>query len=294
MNMKNKTKKSAVILFWVLGITLAIYTVSLLTPLVWGILTSLRSRNDWQLNGKFALPATWEFVNYANVWKFFVVNIQAGATTRDVYLPEMLLNSVTYSVGMGILSTFSPCLVAYLCAKFPYKFSRFMYGMVVVLMVIPIVGNMPSLLMIVKTLGIYNTYFGMMCMKFTFANTYFIIFYSTFKGLADGYAEAARIDGASETTIMFRIMFPLVAPTIMAIFLLKMIAMWNDYMTSLIYYPSHPTAALGLLIYNQNNRVSSVPEKLAGATTVIVPLLIVYLSFKKYLMGNLTMGGLKG
>lgn len=292
--MKNKTKKHISILFWLLGITLLIYTISLVIPLIWGMLTSLRSRNDFKLNGAFALPATWEFVNYANVWKFFVVNVQSGAGTRDVYLPELFLNSVTYSVGLGLLSTLSPCLVAYLCAKFPYKFSRFIYGMVVVLMVIPIVGNMPSLIVVVKTLGIYDTYFGMACMKFTFANTYFIIFYSTFKGLAEGYAEAARIDGASETTIMFKIMFPLVRPTIMAVFMLKMIAMWNDYMTSMIYYPSHPTAALGLLLYNQNSRVSSVPEKLAGAVTVITPLLIVYITFKKYLMGNLTMGGLKG
>ena len=150
------------------------------------------------------------------------------------------------------------------------------------------------MLVVLKTMGIYDTYFGMACMKFTFANTYFIIFYSTFKGLSVGYAEAARIDGASETTIMFKIMFPLVKTTIAAIFLLRMIAMWNDYMTSMVYYPSHPTAALGLMLYYQDAKVSSVPAKLAGSIIVITPLFIVFMIFRKSLMGNLTMGGLKG
>ena len=169
-----------------------------------------------------------------------------------------------------------------------------MFSLVVVLMMIPVVGNMPSMLMVLKALNIYDTYFGMICMKAYIGGTYFIILYGTFKGIPNGYAEAAKIDGASNTCIMFRIMLPLVKTTVAAVYMLMLIALWNDYMTPLMYYPSHPTAALGLMLYNQNNLVNSIPDKLAGSIIVTVPILIVFLCFKKYLMGNLTMGGLKG
>ena len=293
--MSKKSKSSAYkITFLIIGLVLLLYTVSLIIPLFWAILTSLKDRNEFILNGPMALPTQWKFENYLNAWSVFRVQVKDGLVNRFVYLDEMFINSITYSVGMAALATFAPCLTGYLCAKFPCRFSRFIYLLVVVLMIIPVIGNMPSMLLVMKTLGIYDTYFGMACIKFTFAGTYFIIFFSTFKGLSDGYAEAARIDGASETTIMFKIMFPLVKTTIAALFLLRLIAMWNDYMTSMVYYPSHPTAALGLMLYYQTASVSSVPDKLAGSIIVIIPLFIVFIIFRKNLMGNLTMGGLKG
>lgn len=291
-----KKFKRPSVMMTVLFIVLGLYVLSLFIPFLWALMTSFKSRLEFGMSHNvIGLPMKWQFENYVKAWDFFVVRISIeGGTTREVYLAEMFLNSILYSVGMAFVGTLSPCIMAYLCAKYPYRFGRFIYSLVVVLMLIPIVGNMPSMIVVLKTLGIFDTYFGMLCMKAGFINTYFIIFYSTFKGISGGYAEAARIDGASDARVMFQIMFPLAKTTIGAIYLLLLVSMWNDYMTPMMYYPSHPTAALGLMLYSQNNLVNSVPEQLVGSVIVITPILIVFLCFKKYLMGNLTMGGLKG
>ena len=293
---KKKINIASNITFIILGIILTLYTLSILVPAAWGLMTSFKSANDFEMTNTLAFPKKLFFGNYSKALENFRIEIPDGAGSRSVYIDEMFLNSILYSFGMAAVATIVPCISAYLCAKFNYKFSRFLFSLVVIIMIIPVVGNMPSMIMVLKTLYVYDTYIGLILMKASIGGTYFIIFYSTFKGLSNGYAEAAKIDGASNTCIMFRIMFPLVKTTIGAVYLLTLISLWNDYMTPLMYYPSHPTAALGLMRYNLGGgRIStSIPAKLTGAFIVSVPILIVFMLFKKHLMGNLTMGGLKG
>lgn len=291
---KKKIIKRPSAVMAILFVILLLYTLSLVIPFIWTILTSVKSRQEFIMNGPLAFPKAISLDNYIKADQFFVYRIATATGSREIKLAEMFLNSITYSLGMAAVATISPCIMAYLTAKYRYKFSGFIYGLAVTLMLIPVVGNMASMIVVLRTLRIYDTYFGMLCMKSGFIGTYYIIMYSICKGLSNGYSEAARIDGASETAIMFKIVFPLVRTSISAIFLLNFVAMWNDYLSPLMYYPSHPTASLGLMVYSQNSRVNSVPDKLAGTILVILPILVLYLCFKKYLMGNLTMGGLKG
>ena len=84
--------------------------------------------------------------------------------------------------------------------------------------------------------------------------------------------------------------------TFWVICLLQFVAMWNDYMTPLVFLPNRPTLAYGLLEYQLSNAnsVDSVPMKLAGCMILTLPILILYLIFQDKMMGNLTVGGLKG
>ena len=292
MKQYGKNKKNISVMKIVLGSCLILYTVSLFLPFIWTLVTSLRGQMDIALNGYFNIPREITFSHYENAWWEFEIQVATATGSRKVYIEEMFFNTIIYSISTALVGALSPCIVAYLCAKYPYRFGRFIYALVVVLMLIPVVGNMPSMILVLKTLGINDTLIAQIFMAGHFANTYFLIFYSTFKGLPAGYAEAARIDGASDTCIMFQIMFPLIKTSISIVFLLLFIARWNNYIDPMMYYPSHPTIGLGLNLYTQQG--NTLPQMLAASMIVITPILILFLIFKKYLMGNLTMGGLKG
>lgn len=246
------------------------------------------------MNGILALPEKWMFSNYYKAFNNFWVQVEDGNSVKTVLLGQMFLNSVLYAGGTALMSTLTPCIIAYLAAKYKFKFSRIVYVTVILVMTIPIVGNMPSMLETMRTLGLYDTYIGMLLQKLNFANMYFIIFYGTFRSLAGDYAEAAKIDGASHSRIMFSIMFPLVGTTLGVVFLLNFIAYWNDYLTPMVYWPSRPTAALGMFLYSKNSHVNSVPDQLAGCMLLIFPIFVLFLIFQKHLMGNIAIGGLKG
>ena len=109
---------------------------------------------------------------------------------------------------------------------------------------------------------------------------------------AKSYAEAAFVDGASHFTVFRKIMLPMTRGTFGALFITAFITQWTDYMTPMIYLPTHPTiaqAAWGLQFSN-----TSVPYLLAGLFILALPVLILFCCFHKKLMGSMTMGGLKG
>jgi ABC-type glycerol-3-phosphate transport system permease component len=125
---------------------------------------------------------------------------------------------------------------------------------------------------------------------------YYLLFHAAFKNLSWGYAEAAEIDGASEWTIMVKIMFPLVASTFGVIMLLFFISYWNDYMTPLLYLPSYPTIAVGLYKFYSapGQQTGLIPMQLTGCMLVMVPILIIFIIFRNKIMSNVAIGGLKG
>ena len=201
-----------------------------------------------------------------------------------------------YTVGGAFFATVTPCFVSYVCAKYDYKFSKVLYSIVIITMILPIVGNLPAMLDVMNTLNIYDTFIGNWLQKANFLGMYFLIFFAAFKSLPNDYMEAAYIDGANEYSVMFKIMLPLVAPTFLTIMLIHFIDCWNDYMTPLLYLPSHPSIGYG--VYKMSTStvtgMGTAPMKMASCLIMVIPTVTVFVIFKDKLMGNLSMGGIKG
>jgi ABC-type glycerol-3-phosphate transport system permease component len=126
---------------------------------------------------------------------------------------------------------------------------------------------------------------------------FFLVLYETFRSVPDAYAEAAKIDGASNTQIMFRVMLPLAKNAFLTIFLLRVVAVWNEYQSAILFIPNKPTIAYGLYYYTfveKKNTTYSVPMQLTGAFLICVPILVLFVFFQNRIMGNLSLGGLKG
>lgn len=289
-----KTKNKISVFYGVLLILLVLYVASFVFLFGWGVLTSFKEQYGAHgyFKNKIGLPNPWVFTNYKDAFLNLTVEI-SGFSYRMV---EMYFNAVLYSVGNAFCNTLVSCLVAYLIARYNYAFSRFVYVFVVITISLPIVGATPSALQVSRFFGLYDSMIGMWIMSANFlSGVYFLIFYETFKGVPNGFKEAAEIDGASQFRIMVSIIFPLVKNIFFTVFLIKMIGYWNDYQTPLLYMPHNPTIAFGLFkfFFQSDNKYSTIPMKITGAILVAAPIIVVFLIFQKRIMGNLTAGGLK-
>lgn len=275
---------------------LVIYTVTLLVPLAWVILTSLKDPVEFTIN-PFGFNKRFVFANYLTAFNEFTAPTFKNGALKTVYIEGMVVNSLMYAIGCSIISTMTNCVVAYVVARYShFRFTKWIYAFVVFTMVMPIVGSLPSEIQMAKMLHFYDNMWGIYLMKAYFGGSNFLIFYATFKGLSKEYAEAAKLDGAGNWQIMTRIMFPLAKATIGAIFLLAFISYWNDYYAPMIFIPSRPTIAYGLYRFQSNTGTasSSVTVKLAACSILIVPILILFVFVKDKIMQNVSIGGIKG
>lgn len=278
-------------------IILIVYCLTMITLLFWGFISSLKTLDDFDYNPVFFPKERWAWDNYVVAFQNFIVtstNQQGEKIQTDVF--GMALNSLLFAGGSALLETFSMCVVGYMACKYPFKFSKIVYTFVVITMVIPVIGSTPSMLLFLRSLKLYDTFFGVWLMKFHFLGMYFLVFYGVFKGISNEFTEAAIIDGASQLTVMFRIIFPLVIPTFTTICLILFIGYWNDYTTALLYMPSHPTLAYG--VYKKSFRdfdgvSASTPMRITYCMMLAIPILTIFVLLRNKIMGNVTMGGVK-
>lgn len=277
--------------FVVLFVLLAIYSLILIGLLVWAMISAFKTPRDFQTN-PVGLPE--KIVNnFGEAIKLYKIQV-GGVKGRPRYamFPQMLYNSVLYSVGCALFNTIVICLTAYCCARYKYRLSKIVYAVVLVTMTIPIVGSLPSQIQVAQTLRIYNEIWGMWLQSASFLGLYFLVFYETFASLPNSFFEAARIDGADDLSLIFRIALPLAKNVFLTIFMLNFITYWNDYQTPLLFLKSMPVLSYGLYLITQSN--AYVPMIMAAATVVLAPVIVIFVFANKKLMGNLTVGGIKG
>ena len=282
-------------LFIVLFIILTVYTVAMFALLIWAVLNSFKSQLDFR-NNVLGLPREMAWENFSTVFSNFEMIVNTNGSSKTINIWQMLLYTILYAGGCAVISTVVPCAVAYVTAKFKFRFNAIIYGIVIVAMVLPIVGSAPSEMKILKDLGLYDTLWGSWIQKFHFLGMYFLVFYAAFKSFPDTYMGAAYIDGAGEWKTFLQVVMPLVRNTFLTILLIKFIDYWNDFQTPLLYIPSYPTLAVGLYTIGNSTlgALSWVPRKLAACIIILIPIMMLFIIFRDKLMGNLTMGGIKG
>ena len=277
----------------IIGTFLFLYALSLVFSLLWAFSVTIKPYSEYVMT-PLKLPKKLDFSYWSAVITDF--RIPRSEATGFVYVEEMFLNSVIYSFVCAFTGTFLQCVAAYLTAKYRFRFGKVVYATVIFTMILPIVGSLPSEINMLKSIGLFNTIFGIIVLKANCLGVYFLVFYASWKGISWSYAESAFIDGAGHFAIFFRIMMPLISATFLAVFLLNFINYWNDYQGPMIYWPSHPTVAYGLFYKKtvQTGSFSKEPMQITGCMLLTVPIIIIFVIFQKRLMGNLTIGGLKG
>ena len=266
-------KKGISALLVALFVLMSLYAISLIVPLVWAFISSLRHNSDFYEN-MFGLPNPVTIINYAYAYVHFSYQI-----TNELGRPTIV-----------------PYVMAYLVARFKSKFSSLIMSIVLICMTIPVVGTLPSELAMAHSLGIHDTFWGMFIMRANFLGMYFLVYVAAVKTISPSFAESAKIDGASNLQILMKIYIPMNINTMFTVYLIKFIEYWNEYQIPMLYLPSYPNMSLALnqLLVNSNNQhMSYWVRKLAACMIVFIPIFILFVIFNKRIMGNVSMGGVK-
>lgn len=320
-SLKKKTEKAIVIAVCVL---LILYTISMLIPLVWGLIMSVKPQDEITYAMR-SLEEHWMILFGATDPRFDqdrslfgnylrVINVLQPIQTSDSYFAgikldklvnvtevdyflEILSTTVLYTMGGAFIMAIVPCVIGYMCAKYQYKFSSILVGVALFAMIMPSVGTYPVELILLRRLGIYNSIWGNWIQTFSFTGSYFFVYIAFFSGVDQTYTEAAEIDGASQLRILIQIIIPLASKMIATVFLIQFIHRWNDYQAPLLYLPTHPTLSYALFMrigVVSSDAINDLPGKCAGCLMLALPIIVLFIVLRDKIMGNVSMGGLKG
>lgn len=283
-----------------LFIILIAYVAFMLVMLAWVIMTASKT---YEGDYSSIIPDLYpdNIVGFPKKFYLFKNIALINSGFADGTLLEMAWNTILYSVGCSLSKVVVTCVVAYLCARYDNWFSKIVYNVVIVTMIVPIVGSQAAEIQIAKDLLLFDHIWGMWLMRSNFLGMYFLVFYSVFKSMPAGYYEAAKIDGTNDWQVMCNIALPLVKYTFFSIFLIIFIEYWNDYLIPNLYLPSYKTMSLALYQQSRGQELKGemaylqqVPYIMATVLLVTVPVIVLFSIFSKRLMGNLSVGGLKG
>ena len=292
VKMKVKDTRSRLsVLTGVMLVLLVVYCAALLTLIIWTALTALKEPMAFNRNMS-GLPHPFYFKNFGYVLQ----NAKMIKAQGEIAFSEIVWNSLLYSVGCALANTVVTCITAYLCARYVCGFSKFLYSLVLVVMVIPIIGSQTSELEMSIKLGLYDKMLGMVVMRANFLGLYFLVFYDIFKSTPMAFSEAAEIDGAGDMQIMVKIFFPIASNTFLTVLLINFIGYWNNYQVPMVFVPNHPTLAEFLFDITQNTDAlfTFVPVQMSASLLLLAPVVILFVAFNKKLLGNLSVGGVKG
>lgn len=236
----------------------------------------------------------WAWENWGHVFTDLKIRAKSGEWQ---YFPDMLGNTLIFTLGYGFLSVIGPTLTSYIYAKYAsrVRWAKIAWWLTLISMYVPLSASLASSLDLAMQLGYYDNivFFGLTYITGFGSN--FLIYYAVWKGLSWDYAEAAFIDGAGHFQVLVKIMFPMTVTIFGVLYLTAIVALWADYQTAMVYLPSYPTLAYGVFSFqNSVEAGSSVPIKIASLLVVAAPMFVLFMIFKDKMMGSLTMGGLKG
>lgn len=254
--------------------------------LTWALFSSFKAPVEYIVNKTKLFPEKWLFSNYIDAFR--LLNVRGN----NVFM--MLLNSLWLTGGQSLISMAVCCTTAYIMSKYDFAGKKVINVVILVSLMLPLYGTMASTLRTYLKLGMYNSPLILLASA-SGAGSMFLILRSYFNGVSWDYAEAAKIDGASDLKIYLRVMLPIAAPAIGSIFLVMVINGWNDWATSVYYLPDYPTIASGLYLYKNISTFNvNYPVYFAGVLLSCVPTFVLFVIFQKQIMSSITTGGLKG
>ena len=296
---KNKTKennsfivKICLVLF---SLFLFLYCVSLLLPLIWMLITSLKDEINYTIDN-IGLPEKYRFRNFVDVLTKYlhvdIGNMRYGVDT-------MFFNSIILTTGTSFMVVFTTLLSAYALARFDFVGNKLIYTTGIVFMVLPVVGTFPATFMLRKILGLYDNMFPhILASGGGFSGTFFLVMYAACKAIPKDFSEAAELDGAGNYRIFFMIMFPIMLPTATTMFVLNFMSAWNDYETPLILLPSYPNLPFGMYAFQKGATAggdgAGTTVIMAGFVIVMIPTILLYIFSQKLMNSNFVIGGIKG
>lgn len=281
------------IVFTMMFFLLVLYSATVLFFFVYGFLIALRPdmktfTMDRLAKRLFTLPDKPTLMNFVRALD------EIGRIDGTSTFLSLTWNSIWRTVINTILGTFSQAMVCYVLVFYRCKYTRFVYNWGLIITMLPLYGVQGATYKLFMDLHLINNPLNFITAIALYGGQFFYM-YSFFKALSWEYAEAAFIDGAGHYTVFFKVMLPMVMPSLSALFIMNFIGGWNDYESTLLYMYKWPNLSYAIYAYEEIGKYSgNIPAYMAGILVALLPILILYLCFQNTIMSKVYLGGLKG
>ncbi len=255
---------------------LGLFSLYFVLPFVWVILSALKTETEVFSYPPKIFPEVLQWKNFVDAWT---------SQPFGVYLKNSVIVTVMTTIGQLL----SCSLIAYGFARFDFKFKNTLFVLMLATMMIPWDVTMIPLYMEFKMLGWINTLKPLIVPSF-FGSAYYIFLLRQFlMSIPKDLESAARIDGANEFQIFYKIFIPIMKAPLILIAVLNMLSVWNDYLGPLIYLQdqSKYTLALGLAAFKGVHDLQILPI-MSITLVMIVPPVVIFLFAQKYIVEGIS------
>ncbi len=259
-----------------------VLSLTTLFPFVWMLSTSLKTEAQAVAIPPHLIPNPIRFSNYAEAWNLLP-------------FARFYLNTVIISVATAAGAMLLSALAGYALAKYQFKGQHALLMFIIATMMVPYFVNLVPVYVILAKLNWLDTYHGLVIPQLAKPFGIFLM-RQYLLGIPSEYIEAGRIDGASEFRIFGRIVMPQCLPVLATLVLFFFVGTWNSFMWPLIVTNSTDmrTVTVGLAMLSGGNNTSQYALQMAAATLGMMPAIIAFLVFQRYLIQGITLTGLKG
>ena len=256
-------------------------------PLIWLFASSLKSNDTMFLNTYSLIPIKLDAaVNYLGAWK----------GVAGVSLLTFLGNSAFVTIVGTIGCVFASILAAYAFTRVHFRFSRFWFSCVLVTMMIPTQVMVVPQYIILKKMNLIDTRIALILPWFFGGGFFIFLLVQSLKAIPRELDEAAQIDGCGHFRILFNILVPVLKPSIVTASIFSFYWIWQDFFQPLIFMSttSKFTLPLALNMYLDPNSYNNYGSLFAMSVISLLPILLFFIFFQKYLVDGIAMDGIKG
>ena len=278
------TRKISTVIYHVLVLG---FGLMMIYPLIWMVMSSFKETNTIFATAGSLIPEKFTLQNYINGWKGFA-KISFG-----VFFKNSLFISIVATIGTVI----SSALVAYGFARCEFKGKKLLFSAMLISMMLPAQVLMIPQYLWYQKLGWVGSYLPLIVPYFFAIQGFFVYLMINFiDGIPRELDEAAKIDGCSYYTIFSKIILPLISPALITTGIFSFMWRWDDFLSALLYvnesakYP----VSLALKLFCDPGSSSDYGAMFAMAFLSVLPAVIMFIFFQKYLVEGIATSGLKG
>ena len=266
---------------WIVHLLLAALAAFALLPLIWMLSVSFMVPGEASNIPPPLLPESPTLANYRELFE-----------RRGIGLH--FFNSIVVASGVTLLSLLLNSMAGYAFAKLRFTGRDQLFKLLIGALVIPAQVAMIPLFLLMKQLGLVNTYGGVIVPAMASIFGIFLVRQYALS-LPDELLEAARIDGASESRIFVRIVLPLLRPVLVTLAVFTFLATWNDFMWPLIVLSDTSVQTLPVALANLSREYVQDNElMMAGSVVTVLPVLALFFALQRYYIEGVLMGSVKG
>jgi multiple sugar transport system permease protein len=258
--------------------------ISVIFPFYWMVISSLKGRAEYELSVPTLFPRKILFSNYLEAFE-------------KGNLGRLFLNTVFVGVVSTLLSLVITVLTAFAFARLEFKGKNLLFAALLATMMIP--GELFTITnyITVNSFGWMKSY-RVLIIPFLVSVFYIYLLRQNFLQIPNELYLAAKVDGTSDIKYLWKVMIPLSLPTLISITILKMMGAWNSYVWPRLVAndEAHKLVTNGLrganLIYEDGT--TNFPVQMAAVALVSIPLFLVFIFLRKYIMKGVSRSGIKG